>query len=293
MWWQNNVLEALLSSHGWYALFKIHWLLISIIVAWLYFKFIIRSPLYTVTKAQQTYFFIAVGFFSLLKATPIDIIGADYLFSIHTLQLSLIFFLVVPFLLLSLPKTFLRQSIWHHQTKFVLKILAHPWMSLITFNGLISIYYIPTVFNVIHNHVLISGIAQVLLFINAFFMWWVIINPVPEIKGLNYLMRALYIFLASTILMPTGFFYIVIERAHFPVYLATEGELIPVLTAIYDQQLAGGLLKFTQILSYAMALLVIFFEWGKYEESMEGKVDEKNIRYARGVVIHLDEKNKR
>src|SRR5699024_12610114 len=103
------------------------------------------------------------------------------------------------------------------------------WISLITFNGLISIYYIPTVFNVVHNNILLSGLAQLILFINAFFMWWVIINPISEIKGLNYLMRALYIILASTILMPTGFFYIVIQQAHFPVYFATDGEIFPAL----------------------------------------------------------------
>src|SRR5699024_9350578 len=190
MWWQNNMLEMLLSSHGWYALFKIHWLIISAIVALLYIKYIIRSPLYSVTKAQQTYFFIAFGFFLLLKITPIVIIGADYFFNIYTLQLSFLFFLFVPFLLFILQINFLRQSLCLHQAKYILKILAHPWISLITFNGLISIYYIPTVFNVVHNNILLSGLAQLILFINAFFMWWVIINPIPEIKGLNYLMRA-------------------------------------------------------------------------------------------------------
>src|SRR5699024_6895812 len=101
------------------------------------------------------------------------------------------------------------------QAKFILKILPHPCISLITFNGLISIYYIPTVFNVVHNNILLSGLAQLILFINAFFMWWVIINPIPEIKGLHYLMLALYISLASTILIPTGFLYIVFQKAHF------------------------------------------------------------------------------
>src|SRR5699024_9313442 len=159
---------------------------------------------------------------------------------------------------------------------------------LITFNGLISIYYIPTVFNVVHNNILLSGLAQLIHFINAFFIWWVIINPITDIKVLNYLMRALYIFLSSTILNSTVSFYIFLQKAHLPIYLATEGEIIPALTLIYDQQLAGGLLKFIQIISYAMALLFIFYRWGKQEQAMEGKVDEKNIRYARGVVIHLD-----
>src|SRR5699024_11610837 len=121
-----------LSSHRWYDLFQIHWLIISAIVALLYIKYIIRSPLYSVTKAQQTYFFIAVGFFLLLKVTPIDIIGADYLFSVHTLRLSLLFFLVVPFLLLTLPKIFLRPFLLHHQSKFILQISSHPCILLIT-----------------------------------------------------------------------------------------------------------------------------------------------------------------
>ena len=286
------MLDTLLSSHHWYALFKIHWLVIGLSAAFLYRKYIIRSPLYTASKSQQAYFSIAIICFILLKATPVDCIGRYYLFSVHTLQLSLIFFLVVPLLLLSLPRDYLRQFLWNHQMKFILKILAHPWLSLVTFNGLVSIYYIPTVFNIVHTNVWLSGIVQIVLFVNAFFMWWVIIHPIPEMKGLNYLMRALYIFLASTILMPTGFFYIVVQHAHFPMYLATEGELIPVLTTIYDQQLAGGLLKFIQIISYAFALLIIFFKWGKYEEAMEGKVEEKHIRYARGVVIHLDKDKK-
>lgn len=282
-----------MSNHHWYGIFQLHWVIISLVAVFLYRRYIVTSSLYSVTNGQVVYFYMAVGLFILLKATPLDLIGTDYLFSAHTLQLSLVYFVVVPLILLSLPVTFLRQYIWHHQTRFALNTLAHPWLTLIAFNGLIVIYYIPTVFNLVHGSMILSFIMQVALFITAFFMWWVIIHPIPEMKGLNYLMRAMYIFLASTILMPTGFFYIVIQKAHFPSYLQTEGELLPVLTAIYDQQLAGGILKFIQIGTYAFALLLIFYRWGKQEEAMEGKVNEENIRYARGVVIHLNKDNKK
>lgn len=283
-----------MSDHHWYELFQLHWVIISLVAVFLYRKYIVTSSLYAVSRNQVTYFYMAVTLFALLKATPLDLIGTHYLFSAHTLQLSLIYFVVVPLLLLSLPVNFLRQYIWHHQTRFALNLLAHPWLTLVAFNGLIAIYYIPTVFNLVHGSALLSFLMQAVLFVNAFFMWWVIIHPIPEMKGLTYLLRALYIFLASTILMPTGFFYIVIQKAHFPAYLATEGELLPILNAIYDQQLAGGILKFIQIGTYAIALLLIFYRWGKQEEAMEGKVNEENIRYARGVVIHLnkDDKNK-
>lgn len=138
-----------MSNHHWYGIFQLHWVIISLVAVFLYRRYIVTSSLYSVTNGQVVYFYMAVGLFILLKATPLDLIGTDYLFSAHTLQLSLVYFVVVPLILLSLPVTFLRQYIWHHQTRFALNTLAHPWLTLIAFNGLIVIYYIPTVFNLV------------------------------------------------------------------------------------------------------------------------------------------------
>jgi len=222
----------------------------------------------------------------------LDLIATHYLFSAHVLQLSLIYFVAIPLLILSFPVNFLRKYIWNHRTKFVLKILAHPWLTLITFNGLLSIYLIPAIFNFIHMNMALSFIAQCILIINAILMWWVIIHPVPEIKGLNYLLRAFYIFLASLALFPIGFFYVIMQNAYLPIYIPVETALIPALTSVYDQQLAGGILKIIQLASYSFALLILFFQWGNKEKKKEGLVEEKNIRYIRGVVIHLDQDNK-
>ncbi len=76
-------------------------------------------------------------------------------------------------------------------------------------------------------------------------------------------------------------------------YIDVAGELITGFTAVYDQQAAGGILKITQLASYSYALLIIAIKWGRLEEEREGQVDEENIRYVRGVVIHLDENNKK
>src|SRR5699024_7171965 len=189
--------DYLLTNHSLYALFKLHWIVLIIIFSYLYMKKVVNSTLYTATTNQQYYFFIGMALIFILKATPLDVIATHYLFSAHVLQLSITFFVIVPLFILSLPVDFLRQHIWHHRTKFVLNILAHPWLTLITFNGFLTIYLIPAVFNVIHANVVLSILAQTFLLLNAIFMWLVIINPVPEIKSFDYLMRALYIFLAS------------------------------------------------------------------------------------------------
>lgn len=286
------MLEFLLENHSWYALFKLHWIALIVLASYLYMKKVVKSSLYTVTKNQQYYFFTGMALLFIIKATPIDVVAKHYLFSAHVFQLSIAFFIIVPLIILSLPVNFLRQYIWHHRTKFALNILAHPWLTLITFNGFITIYLIPAVFNVIHANVVLSILAQAFLLFNAIFMWWVIIHPVPEIKGFDYLMRALYIFLASLALFPIGFFYVIIQEAHFPVYIQVTGAIIPALTPIYDQQLAGGLLKVIQLATYSFALLFLLFKWGKLEQEKEGQVDEEHIKYVRGVVIHLD-KNKK
>lgn len=257
-----------------------------------YHKKLVLSPIYQVSASQQFYFYTAIILFLVVKATPLDVIANYYLFSAHVLQIALTYFIAIPLFILSFPVNFLRQYIWNHRTKFTLNILAHPWLTLITFNGLLTVYLIPAVFNIVHTNIILSIITQAILFISAVFMWWVIIDPVPEINGLDYLLRALYIFLASLALFPIGFFYVIIQNAHFPLYIPVERELIYALTSIYDQQLAGGILKVLQLASYSFALLILLFKWGKLEEAKDGQVDEEHIRYARGVVIHLDKDKK-
>lgn len=288
----NILLDYLLEHHSLYTLFKLHWILILIIIVFLYNRKLVKSPIYPVSASQKFYFYTAIILFTVVKATPLDVIATHYLFSAHVLQLTLTYFIAIPLFILSFPVNFLRQYIWNHRTKFALNILAHPWLTLITFNGLLTIYLIPAVFNIVHTNIVLSFITQVILFGSAIFMWWVIIHPVPEIKGLDYLLRALYIFLASLALFPIGFFYVIIQNAHFPVYIPVERELIHALTSIYDQQLAGGILKVLQLGSYSFALLILLFKWGKQEEAKEGQVEEEHIRYARGVVIHLDRDKK-
>lgn len=289
-WWCQSLFEILLHEHSLYALFKLHWLILILAIVYFYVKNVIRSPLYNVTAWQKTYFFTAVFLGFLIKCTPLDVLGSHYFFSVHVFQMAFAYFVIIPLLILSLPVNFLRKYIWGHRTKFALNILAHPWLTLVTFNGLLTLYLIPSIFNLVHMNVVVVYIVQVVIFFSAIFMWWVIIHPVPEIKGFGHLMRALYIFLASVALFPIGFFYVIIQNEFFPMYVKTAGTFIPAFTAVYDQQAAGGILKIIQLASYAVALLAILFKWGKIEEDREGTIDDENIRYVRGVVVHLDKK---
>src|SRR5690625_1227930 len=229
----------------------------------------------------------------ILKGTPLDIIGNYYLFSAHVLQIALLLFVVIPLFILSFPIDFYRRYVWNHRTRLFVKILSHPWLTLISFNGLLSIYFIPVIFNAIHSSLILTTITQLLLITHAIFMWWVIIQPVPELRNFDYILRAAYIFFASLALFPIGFYFIIVQEALFPMYMVVSGNIIPPLTPIYDQQLAGGLLKVIQMFTYAYALLFIMFSWGKQEQTMEGQSGEDHIRYVRGIVVHLNKDNEK
>ena len=253
----------------------------------------IHSYKYEVTKSQIQYFMFGWILLYIVKGTPYAIISNDYLFSAHVFQLSAIFFIVTPLLVLSLPSVFMHHYFWNYKMKFLITVFGHPWLTAIAFNGLFTAYLSPPIFNMLKENIVFMALAQIILMINALLMWWVIISPVPLVSNIAYLTRIAYIFFTSLLLMPIGIFLLVIQDAHYPFYEAVSGELIPMMTAVYDQQLAGGLLKITQLASYAYALLFIVMAWGRMEQAKEGTVDDENIRVARGVVIHLNPKGRK
>src|SRR5699024_161887 len=108
-----------------------------------------------------------------------------------------------------------------------------------------------------------------------------------------YILRAAYIFFASALLIPIGVFYIVIQKTLFTTYQAVITAIITALTATYDQQLAGAPLKVFHVASYIVALLFILIMWRQKEEEDDDSENKKNIRYARGVVVHLPNKDDR
>lgn len=285
--------SSIFTHYPWYQLFNPFWIIVVVGISYLYLRTFIRSHHYVIHKNQTYYFFSSMGLLFLVQGTPIAVIAHDYLFSAHVLQLALIFFVIIPLLILSLPREYIRNYFWNYKMKFIISILGHPWLTAIAFNGLLSAYLLPPVFNTVKENVFLFIGAQILLVINAVFMWWVIISPVPKISNITYLTRIAYIFFTSILLLPIGIFFLVVQEAHYPFYEMVAGDFLPVITAVYDQQLAGGLLKIIQLASYAYALLFIVMSWGKKEEDKEGIVDDENIRVARGVVVHLHHKKRK
>lgn len=282
--------STVLFDYKWLDWWGLLCLVLMILISFWYAKRFIVPKNGAVTKKQTKYFFTAIVLFYLFKGSPYTIIADDFLFSAHVFGLSVMLFFVPPLLILGMPKTFLRSLFWNHRMKYALGFFSHPWLTAIVFNGFLTIYLVPSVFNTVHEQPLLSFVFQAFLLVTSCLMWWTIIAPIPEMNKFSDFVRIAYVFLTAILLMPIGFFLLLTIEPHFLLYLQAEEQLIPALTAVYDQQLAGGLLKAVQLSAFGVALYYLIFNWARKEEEKEGEVDDENIRVVQGIVIHLQDK---
>ncbi|MDQ0213988.1 putative membrane protein [Oikeobacillus pervagus] len=284
--------EKLISQQTWYEWWNPVYFLVVLLFAYLYKRFVIGSDHEeAVSKKQMNYFYISLILFYIMNGSPFNVMADQYLFSAHVLGLSILLFVIPPFFILSLPMTRIRQYFWNHQKKELMNFLLHPWFTGITFNVALTLYLTPRVFNVIHESPFFSFLYQLLLFAAALFVWWTIIVQVPGLKNLSEFGRICYIFLLSLLLMPIGIYLLIGENLSYQMSEIASFGLLPAFTGRYDHQLAGGILKTIQLLSYGIAMFIIMRNWARREEAEEGKVPDENIRLVQGVVIHLKENN--
>jgi putative membrane protein len=94
---------------------------------------------------------------------------------------------------------------------------------------------------------------------SAMIMWWPILSNVPELPRLSAPLRMAYLFLQSII--PTVVAAI-ISFSDTPVYsfYATAPRMWG-LSAVEDQQLAGGIMKLIGSLVFWGMITFVFFEW--------------------------------
>ena len=285
--------EKLLSGYAWYELWGPIYLIIIAIGIYYYKNRIVDSRLYPVSVKQRRYFLIASAMLYIAKGSPISVLADDFLFSAHVFELSVLYFVVVPLFILSFPKEWLRAYIWHYRLRNALKLVSFPWIAALLFNGGLTAYFLPSFFNVIQRSAVLEVSVQALLLAASFIMWWCIITPLPVPGRFSHFSRMVYVLANAILLMPIAIFMLVVtDAAHYPVYIEAAGMILPDLTAVSDQQLAGGILKALQLGSYGVALFHIISSWGKQEEESEGLIEEENIRIVQGIVIHLPDKTK-
>lgn len=274
---------------GFRALWSPIFLVVIIGIIGLYF-YLIRKDKYKVNGKQIFFFVSSMFLLYMMKGGPFDLLG-HLMFSAHMTAMAIVYLAVPPLLILGLPTTLLREVVNTRWIKPFFDFFSRPLVALILFNGIFSIYHIPLVFDVVKTDEILHAIVTVLLFLGAFFMWWPVVNPLPERQSLSPIKKIGYIFADGVLLTPACALIIFATEPMYSTYtnptmwmsaleLCVPADMIASLNIstpelfnwfplIEDQQLGGVIMKVVQEIVYGSILGYIFFQWAKKEREKD------------------------
>ncbi|MDQ0216058.1 putative membrane protein [Oikeobacillus pervagus] len=182
----------------------VHLLFTLAIFAFLY-GFLIKHYTTTALFSKQCFLFIVsliLFYFSI--ESPISHVSM----STHMVQMSILYFMVPPILLLGIPSQIFRFLHRHSWTKTMKPFIISPNHALISFAILFFLYHIPSVLTWLLQHSFLLKGYSIILLLLAFPMWWPIVAPMDILCAKNKLKMKRYATLSGIYLMPACLFFI-------------------------------------------------------------------------------------
>lgn len=170
----------------------------AVFFAVLYIILVKQTTTFKVHQTKPLLFLLSLGLLVLVVGSPLAVIS-HLSFSLHMIQMSILFFIIPPLLLLGIPKP-VYQLLW----KVILVrpfLFVKPILALFIFAVLFSMYHLPTILNFISGHPIIHNSYFFLLFILAFRIWWPITSPFKKPQVYSETKKR-YAFLSGLLLLP-------------------------------------------------------------------------------------------
>ncbi len=216
----------------------------------------------------------AAGLASIVIAldSPIDYYS-DQLFWVHMGQHIILLTVAPPLILLGRPwprmwqalplsvRTPVGRSLARARWTAPLRAIAKPVPAWILFNVNMLAWHVPVAYNLTLSHQWIHDGEHALFFFTGLLFWAHVIDPGPmRHHGLNWFMKAGYVTSAMVAGWVLAVTLVLVKHPLYPHYanLATRPGG---LTALEDQQVAGGMMWVPGSISYTIALIAIFWRW--------------------------------
>jgi cytochrome c oxidase assembly factor CtaG len=205
-------------------------------------------------------FYFGLGLLTLWVAleTPLDVISDHYLDSVHMLQHVLLGFIAPPLMLLGLsPQVAARLA-----SVPVIRLVTEPVPAQVIAGSLMVIWHVPAFYGAtlqseelhILEHLTFIGAGAVLF-------WPVIGATSAQARWeLSPIGKLLYL-LVATLPQDGVALALLFSRQPFYEFYATAPRLVPSLTPVIDQTVAGAVLMVLGKATMAVAALAVFFRW--------------------------------
>lgn len=220
----------------------------------------------------------AAGLASIVIAldSPIDYYS-DLLFWVHMGQHIILLTVAPPLILLGRPWPRMWQALplgWRTSAGRTLasarwtspiRAIAKPAPAFVLFNGNMLLWHLPAAYNLTLNHQWVHNCEHTLFFFTGLLFWAHVVDPGPLRQRMTWYWRAVYVTGAMIAGWVLAILLVLVKDPLYPHYteLLTRPGGISALT---DQQIAGGMMWVPGSVSYSIALLAIFSRWASPEQ---------------------------
>jgi putative membrane protein len=203
--------------------------------------------------------------------SPID--GyADQLFWMHMVQHVILLTVAPPLILLGRPwprmwralplgfRAKVGRGLARSDVAAPLRALARPLPAFVLFNGTIIVWHIPVLYNATLNSEAIHQLEHAMFFFTGLLFWARVIDPGPLRPRLEWPLRIAYLAGAMTVGFGLALSLTVAPHpliAHYAALAHRPGAI----SALDDQQIAGGVMWVPGSISYTIAALTGFYRW--------------------------------
>lgn len=261
-------------------------------------NFKVSEPL---KKSEAINFLVGMFLFYIIKGSPVDLTSL-ITFTMHMVQMVFLLFVLPIFIIRGVPWWIWKVVIEAPVVGKIFKYFSFPVVSVLIFTLTFSIYHIPLVFDTLKIDSTFHGLVTLVLFLSAFFMYWPLVNNVPNQPQMKGLYKIGYIISTAIAITPACALIIFSNEPLYSTY--TDGEMwlkamalcVPVSTLsnlsttisgpelftnispIHDQQLGGVLMKIMQEIILGTLLVIVFRQWWREEHVNEKQITEKALK---------------
>jgi cytochrome c oxidase assembly factor CtaG len=220
---------------------------------------------------QAASFYAGLVSIALAVDSPIDAY-ADELLWVHMLQHIILLTVAPPLILLGRPwptmwralplglRVTLSRAVARSRSAAPLRKLAAPLAAWVLFNLTIVVWHIPAAYDLTESNGLVHALEHALFFFFGLLFWARVIDVGPLRPHLEWPLRIAYIVGAMTVGWILAIVFIVAPSpiyAHYADLAHRPGGI----SALTDQQLAGGMMWVGGSIAFTIALLVGLYQW--------------------------------
>lgn len=225
-----------------------------------------HAPAKRFPKGQSVLFSLGLMAIYLALGSPLDLLGAHFLFSAHMVQHMLLIYLVPPLLLAGIPAWLPYPLLRGVRLFWLARLLTKPVICLVLFNLVLVLWHMPVFYEATLASRLVHNLEHLTFLLAGILMWWPLLSPTPQLRRLHYGGQLIYIFGLSVTQLPLVGFITFSPNVLYPSYALAPR--IFDITPLTDQQIGGVIMSLAGMIILTTVFALVFFRW--YEAS-EGK----------------------